>query len=103
MSVVVVATIHPAPEHRDEVIRAFEDVIARVHAEDVGCQLYALHEGPGRLVMIEKWESPEALESHGRGEALVKLNTRLAGLLAGEIDVQVLTPHSAGTAQQGNL
>ena len=40
MSVIVVATVHPVPEHRAAVIAAFEDTIASVHAEDEGCQLY---------------------------------------------------------------
>jgi quinol monooxygenase YgiN len=102
MSVVVVATIHPIPEHRDEVAAAFTDTVARVHAED-GCQLYALHDGEDRLVMIEKWASEEALAVHGRGPALVDLNARIAGKYLGEIDVQVLRPHHAGTAQQGTL
>jgi quinol monooxygenase YgiN len=60
MSVVVVATAIPAPGHRDEVVAAFEKVIPTVHAEDEGCELYALHEGEDRLVMVEKWTSLEA-------------------------------------------
>ena len=56
MSVVVVATAHPIEEHRAEVIAAFETAIARVHDEP-GVERYALHEGPDRLVMIEKYES----------------------------------------------
>jgi quinol monooxygenase YgiN len=103
MSVVVVASIHPLPEHRDEVTAAFTDTIAQVHAEDQGCQLYSLHDGEDRLVMIEKWASEEALAAHGRGPALVDLNARIAGKYLGEIDVQVLRPHPAGTAQQGTL
>jgi quinol monooxygenase YgiN len=36
---------------REEVIAAFEAAIGEVHAEEGGCELYALHEGPdGRLV-----------------------------------------------------
>ena len=60
MSVTVVATVRPVPEHRDEVIAAFTEVIPAVHAEE-GCELYALHEGDDRLVMIEKWTSADAL------------------------------------------
>ena len=52
MSVVVVVTAFPAPERRAEVIAAFEAAITRVH-EEPGVELYALHEGPDRLVMIE--------------------------------------------------
>ena len=56
MSVVVVVTAFPVPEHRAEVVAAFEAAIARVHDEP-GVELYALHEGQGRLVMIEKYGS----------------------------------------------
>jgi quinol monooxygenase YgiN len=52
MSVVVVVTAIPVPEHRTEVIKAFEAAIVRVHDEP-GVELYALHEGRDRLVMIE--------------------------------------------------
>jgi hypothetical protein len=50
MSVVIVVTAFPIPEHRAEVVAAFEEAIARVHGEP-GVELYALHEGLDRLVM----------------------------------------------------
>jgi quinol monooxygenase YgiN len=103
MSVVVVATIRPLPDHRAEVIGVLEAAIARVHAEDDGCLLYALHKGDDRLVMVEKWSSAEALDEHARGAALTQLNRALDGLVTGAADVQVLQPHPAGTAQQGSL
>src|SRR5690348_10747492 len=59
MSVVVVATVFPIPEYRAEVVAAFEEATTRVHGEP-GVELYALHEGPDRLVMIEKYESEQA-------------------------------------------
>ena len=37
---VVVATIIPLPEHRDEVIAVLTQTIPKVHAEE-GCELYA--------------------------------------------------------------
>jgi quinol monooxygenase YgiN len=101
-AVIVVATVVPIPEQRQEVIDAFVDIIAKVHAED-GCELYALHEGSDRLVMIEKWASAEALDAHARGPLLAELQTRLAGRLIGALDVQVLTAHPAGTDAQGVL
>ena len=66
MSVVVVVTALPLPECRAEVVAAFEAAIARVHDEP-GVELYALHEGPDRLVMIEKYESEQARSEHLRG------------------------------------
>jgi quinol monooxygenase YgiN len=101
--VVVVATIRPLPEHRAEVIAAMEKVIADVHAHDDGCLLYALHEGDDRLVMVEKWSSAEALAKHSRGPALAELNQALSGRLDGDLDVQILQPHPAGTPGQGTL
>jgi len=53
VSVVVVATIIPLPEHRDAVIAAFTETIPEVHKED-GCELYALHQNDDRLIMVEK-------------------------------------------------
>jgi quinol monooxygenase YgiN len=103
MAVVIVATIRPVPDRRAEVIAVMEAVIARVHAEDDGCLLYALHEGPDRLVMIEKWASDEAIASHVRGPGLVELREKLDGLVEGPMDVQTLQPHPAGTAGQGAL
>jgi quinol monooxygenase YgiN len=101
--VVVIATIRPLPEHRAEVVAAMEKVIADVHAQDDGCLLYALHEGDDRLVMVEKWSSPEALGVHSRGPALAELNEALKGRLEGDLDVQVLRPHPAGTPDQGTV
>ncbi|MGO8961771.1 MAG: putative quinol monooxygenase [Streptosporangiaceae bacterium] len=102
MSVVVVATIVPKPEHRDEVIAAFRDTIAQVHGED-GCELYALHEAPDRLIMIEKWASPEALGTHSKGTALAALNPKLAGKVAGRPEVIVTQQIPAGDPAKGQL
>lgn len=103
MSVVVIATIHPVPEHRREVIDAFEAAVARVHVEDEGCLLYARHDADDCLVMIEKWVSAEALDAHGRGPALVELGTRLVGKTIGDTEVQKMRALPAGTAEQGAL
>lgn len=103
MSVIVVATVYPAPEHRSEVIAAFIDAINEVHTHDHGCEFYALHENDDRLVMIEKWVSAEALEVHSAGDALKELTQRIDGKIVGRLDVQVLRPHPAGTPQQGSL
>src|SRR5215470_8247399 len=95
MSVVQVVTAFPVPERRAEVVAAFEAAIVRVHDEP-GVELYALHEGSDRLVMIEKYESAEARSEHARGTALADLRSALDGKLATALDVQVLEPHPAG-------
>ena len=100
VSVVLVATAFPIPEHRAEVIAACEAAITRVHDEP-GVELYALHEGPDRLVMIEKYESEQALSDHLSGAALADLMSALEGKLTRDLDVQVLAPHPTGNAQMG--
>jgi len=102
MSVVVVVTAVPVPEHRAEVIAAFEQAIARVHDEP-GVELYALHEGRDRLVMIEKYQSEQARSEHLKGAALADLRLALQGTLSSGLDAQVLVPHPAGNAQKGAL
>jgi quinol monooxygenase YgiN len=102
MSVVVVATIVPLAEHRDEVIAAFKETIEQVHGED-GCELYALNVAPDRLIMIEKWASPEALRVHSKGPALTALNPRLAGKLTGAPEIVVLQQAPAGDAAKGQV
>ena len=102
MTVVVVVTAFPIAEHRAEVVAAFEAAIARVHDEP-GVELYALHEGRDRLVMIEKYESEQARSEHGNGAALAHLRSALQGKLSSGLDAQVLVPHPAGNAQKGAL
>jgi quinol monooxygenase YgiN len=104
LSVVLVATIRPKADRQQDVVDAFTSGIPRVHAEDAGCELYALHTGgDGRVVMIEKWASAEALQAHGRSDAYAALGRSLAGLLDGAPDLQTLTAVPAGTPDQGAL
>jgi len=102
MSVVQVVTAFPIPEHRAGAVAAFEAAIARVHNEP-GVELYALLEGPDRLVMIEKYESEQARSEHIKGAALADLRSALEGKLSSGLDAQVLTPHPAGNHQKGSL
>ena len=102
MSVVVVATIVPLAEHRDEVIAAFQETIRQVHDED-GCELYALHEAPDRLIMIEKWASRDALRAHSRSPALTAMNPKLFGKVAGPPEIIVLNQLPAGDPAKGAL
>ena len=100
MSVVVVATITPKPDQVDAVREAILEAVPKVHAEP-GCELYAVHEGAGEFVMVERWESPEALKVHGSAEALSTLGGRLAGKLQGAPEVRRLSAVPAGDADKG--
>ena len=100
MSVVVVATITPKPDQVEAVREAILAAVPKVHAEP-GCELYALHEGKDHFVMVERWESPEALKAHGTAEALTTLGGQLAGLLDGPLDVRRLTAVPTGDPVKG--
>ena len=100
MSVVVVATITPKADQIDAVREAILAAVPKVHAEP-GCELYALHEGDGVFVMVERWESPEALRTHGKAEALTALGAALADKLAAPLDVRRLTAVPAGDPGKG--
>ena len=102
MSVVVVAAITPKPDQLDAVREALLAAVPAVHAEP-GCELYAVHEGDGQFVMVERWETPEALNVHGRAEALSTLGGQLADKLAAPLDVRRLAPVPAGEADKGAL
>ena len=102
MSVVVVATITPRSGEEDAVREAILTAIPKVHVEP-GCELYALHEGNGTFVMVEKWESMDALKVHGGAEAFTELGAALAGKTEGALDVRRLTPVPAGDAEKGAL
>lgn len=102
MSVVVVATITPKPDQVDAVRDAILTAVPKVH-EEPGCELYALHEGDGSFVMVERWESVEALKVHGRAGALTTLGGAIADKLAAPLDVRRLAPVPAGEAGKGAL
>ena len=73
---------------------------------DHRCGRRVCHEATGDstdLVMIEKWESMEALGTHGQAEALAELGKAIGNLLAGPLDVKTFTATPAGEADQGAI
>jgi quinol monooxygenase YgiN len=100
MSIVVVATITPKPEAIDAVREALQAAVPKVHDEP-GCELYALHEGDGNFVMVEKWSDADAMKVHGTAEPLATLGAALAGKLAAAPDIRRLTALPAGDSGKG--
>lgn len=100
---IAIATITPLPEHRDAVRDALLAAVVRTHAEDVGCERYALHETPDGFVMIEKWADGAAVAAHGGGPAFAELKAAWDGKLAVPLSVQRLTPLPAGDPVLGAL
>ena len=103
MTVIVTAVFTPKEGALSAVAAALSPAIAEVHQEP-GCLLYSIHEAPnGQIVMIEKWETAELLDTHGEAEAVKRLNASLDGLLQEPVEVTRLSPIPAGTEHQGTL
>ena len=103
MPVIVVATITPKPEYRDDVIAAMKEAIPLVHQED-GCELYALHADDEQLVMIERWTSREALKKHGTDSPGLRVfNAAIGDKLAAPTVVLRLDAVPAGDPAKGQL
>jgi quinol monooxygenase YgiN len=52
---------------------------------------------------VERWESAEALKTHGAAPALAEVGAARKGRLARPLDVKTFTPIPAGTPEQGTI
>ncbi|WP_287003763.1 MULTISPECIES: putative quinol monooxygenase [Gordonia] len=103
--VIVVATLSPKPGQEAAAREAVIAAVPKVQTEP-GCQLYALHEATGDgtdLVMIEKWESFDALATHGKGAALAELGAALNDLLAAPLDIRTFDAVPTGDLDKGAI
>ena len=98
----VLAIITAKPGMRDQVLEAFRANMPAVHAE-AGCIEYGPAidaEGMGRIqtplgpdsfVVIEKWESMDALKAHGAAPHMAAYAAKTKDLLASRV-IHVLSP-----------
>jgi quinol monooxygenase YgiN len=98
----VVAMITARPGRREEVLAAFRDNVPAVLAE-AGCLQYEpavdvgdgfdhlARIGPDSFVVIERWESREALEAHAASAHMAAYAARVKDLLVSR-SVYVLDP-----------
>ena len=102
MPVIVVATIKPLPEHRDEVRAALAAAIPQVHGEDAVSCTRSTRKTPVRD--DRALGQPRRPQTHSTGSAgLQKLNAELKGKLDAPLDVVVLEPVPAGEPAKGAL
>ncbi len=96
----VVAIITAKPGQRAAVLEAFHANMPAVHAE-AGCIEYGpaidadglgdARFGPDTFVVIEKWESPEALAAHAKSAHMAAYAAKTREMVAGRA-VHVLRP-----------
>jgi quinol monooxygenase YgiN len=97
----VVAIITAKPGQREEVLQAFRANVPAVHAEQ-GCIEYGATVdadfggiqtkfGPDTFVVVEKWESPEALKAHAAAPHMAAYGAKTRPMIASRV-IHVLTP-----------
>ena len=83
---------------RPDSLQSFEDAIAHARPEmlaDPGCLRYDLQrvrKSDSAYVLLEAYDSSDALRRHGELEAFRKLGVALADLLLAKPDVLILDP-----------
>jgi quinol monooxygenase YgiN len=94
MPITVIATLYSTEENRDELLAAVCRAVPGVLKED-GCLQYAPHTvGKDRVVLVESWESPDALRAHGEGPAMGEFRQATAHLVTKPTEVVVARPVS---------
>ncbi|MBM3785938.1 MAG: antibiotic biosynthesis monooxygenase [Acidobacteria bacterium] len=92
MKIDVVAHIHAAPEHLNEVREVLTGFVAPTLAEE-GCLRYDLFvdvTDSAKFTFLEEWTSQAALDKHGQSAHIAAGRARMAGKLAQPAWVQVL-------------
>lgn len=102
MSVVVIATIRPLPEHRESVRTTLLRSVPQVHAEP-GCEFYALHDTGTDFVFVEQWSSPTALAAHSVSPAVKRVQSEIDGRLQVAATLVTATALPAGDPKKGAL
>lgn len=104
-SVVVVASCKAREGRAEEVIAGLTPIIEQTHAE-AGCLAYALHRDvndPDTLVLVERWTSQVALESHFQQPYMAGIGDVAAELLAAPPVLHFCAPLVVGDAMKGAL
>jgi quinol monooxygenase YgiN len=98
----VIAVLTTKPGKRDEVLKHFRANIPAVLAEK-GCLEYAAavdadpalpiqaKYGPDTFVVIEKWETMDALEAHGAAPHMAAYGAKVKDLMASRA-IHILSP-----------
>jgi quinol monooxygenase YgiN len=98
----VVAIITAKPGMRAQILEAFRANMPAVHAE-AGCIEYAPHVdaegagsfqakfGPDTFVVLEKWESLEALGAHARSPHMAAYAAKTRDMIASRV-IHILSP-----------
>lgn len=102
--VVVVAEMSLVEGREEEAPVALGVLCTETHAKEDGCRLYALHRvmgDPTRVVMIERWDSMDALKSHAVAAHIEEFKALTC--LAPGAKINLVEPTGHGDAEKGML
>ena len=91
MTIAVIATLNVAAGKEAEFESAMLGLAADVRAKEPGNQLYTLCKNEeGQYVMLELYESAEALAAHGQSDHFKAAGKKFAGVMAGAPKIERL-------------
>lgn len=93
MAIGLLATIIVLEGKNAEFEQAFLNLADAVRANEPGNVFYALHKSasdPQVYVVMEQYDSPEALELHRKSDHFREANQQLGGLVAAAPEVEIL-------------
>ena len=93
MAIGLLATITVLEGKNEEFEQAFLDLTEKVRANEPGNVFYALHKSgsePQVYKVMEQYDSPQALDAHGKSDYFREANKQLAGLVAGTPEIEIL-------------
>lgn len=91
MSIAVIATLNVAEGKEAEFEKAMLALAEDVRGKEPGNQLYTLcKDDQGKYLVMELYESAEALAAHGQSEHFKEAGKKFAGLMAGKPEIQRL-------------
>jgi quinol monooxygenase YgiN len=91
MAIAVIARLNVADGKEAEFEKTMLGLAAQVRANEPGNQLYTLcKDEQGRYLVLEVYDSPDALAEHGQSEHFKAAGEKFAGVMAGRPDIQRL-------------
>lgn len=85
----IVATIKVKPGMEQQFEAVAKDLVAKVHANEPGCLLYALHhaEAPHTYVFMERYVDQAAVEAHRGTDYFKALGRKMGEFMDGRAEV----------------
>lgn len=91
MSIAVIARLNVAEGKEAEFEEAMLALAEDVRSKEPGNQLYTLcKDDEGKYLVMELYESAEALAAHGQSEHFKEAGKKFAGVMAGKPEIQRL-------------